>query len=205
MEDKPLTPVSTDPIELTALETSPSLIFTSFTATTAFQLGLALRNRILSLPPSSRKPALISITLTTAPLPFTTDSQPVPPHVVFQCATEPGTIPDNEVWVRRKRNTVLRWGVSSWLMRNKLLSSLSDLKKDGVEAAFVQKYALRSSNGGAVADDYAIHGGGFPVRVRGVDGVVGVIVVSGLKQEDDHQVIVDVVREFILQGGEASA
>ncbi|RAK82239.1 Clavaminate synthase-like protein [Aspergillus fijiensis CBS 313.89] len=87
-----------------------------------------------------------------------------------------------------------------WLMRNKLLSTLADAEKGGVEATFVRKYALRSSNGGAVADDYAIHGGGFPVRVRGVDGVVGVIVVSGLKQEDDHQVIVDVVREFISQG-----
>ncbi|RAL16290.1 DUF967 domain protein [Aspergillus homomorphus CBS 101889] len=200
MEDKPLSPVSTDPMTLTAHETSPALIFPTFSSTTAFNLGLALRNRILTLPPTSRKPALISITLTTAPLP-TVDHQPVPPHVVFQCATEPGTIPDNEVWVRRKRNTVLRWGVSSWLMRNKLLAALSDSEKAGVEAAFVKKYALRSSCGGAVADDYAIHGGGFPVRVRGVDGVVGVIVVSGLKQEDDHQVIVDVVREFILQGG----
>ncbi|RAH39794.1 DUF967 domain protein [Aspergillus brunneoviolaceus CBS 621.78] len=208
MEDRPLTQVSTDPITLTAHETSPALIFSTFTATTAFNLGLALRDRILSLPASSRKPALISITLTTAPLPSSfTDNQPVPPHVVFQCATEPGTIPDNEVWVRRKRNTVLRWGVSSWLMRNKLLSTLADAEKGGVEAAFVKKYALRSSNGGAVADDYAIHGGGFPVRVRGVDGVVGVIVVSGLKQEDDHQVIVDVVREFISQGrgGEVSS
>ncbi|PYH85005.1 DUF967 domain protein [Aspergillus uvarum CBS 121591] len=200
MEDRPLTQVSTDPITLTAHETSPALLFPTFTATTAFNLGLALRTRILSLPVSSRKPALISITLTTAPLP-STDAQPVPPHVVFQCATEPGTIPDNEVWVRRKRNTVLRWGVSSWLMRNKLLATLSDADKGQVEAAFVKKYALRSSNAGAVADDYAIHGGGFPVRVRGVDGVVGVIVVSGLKQEDDHQVIVDVVREYISQGG----
>jgi uncharacterized protein (UPF0303 family) len=29
-----------------------------------------------------------------------------------------------------------------------------------------------------------------------VEGVVGVIVVSGLWQEDDHQVIVEVVEEF---------
>ncbi|PYI36417.1 hypothetical protein BP00DRAFT_387030 [Aspergillus indologenus CBS 114.80] len=198
MEDRPLSQVSTDPITLTAHETSPTLIFPTFTATTAFNLGLALRTRIRALPAASRKPALISITLTTAPLPAATE--PLPPHVVFQCATEPGTIPDNEVWVRRKRNTVLRWGVSSWLMRQKLLAALAGADKGQVEAAFVRKYALRSGNGGAVADDYAIHGGGFPVRVRGVDGVVGVIVVSGLKQEDDHQVIVEVVREFIAQG-----
>ncbi|RAH85903.1 hypothetical protein BO86DRAFT_406357 [Aspergillus japonicus CBS 114.51] len=199
MEDRPLSQVSTDPITLTAHETSSALLFPTFTATTAFNLGLALRTRILALPATSRKPALISITLTTAPLPATS-ADSIPPHVVFQCATEPGTIPDNEVWVRRKRNTVLRWGVSSWLMRHKLLAALRDADQGQVEAAFVRKYALRSGNGGAVADDYAIHGGGFPVRVRGVDGVVGVIVVSGLKQEDDHQVIVDVVREFIAQG-----
>ena len=43
---------------------------------------------------------------------------------------------------------------------------------------------------GERAGDYAIHGGGFPVRVLGIEGVVGAIVVSGLAQEEDHQVIV---------------
>ncbi|RAK97369.1 DUF967 domain protein [Aspergillus ibericus CBS 121593] len=190
MEDRPLPAASTDLSTLTALESSPSLLFPTFTSTTAYTLGQALRTRILSLPPAQRKPALISISLSGFPT----------PHIVFQCATEPGTVADNEEWVRRKRNTVLRWGVSSWLMRNKMLSSGVDSK--GVEAGFVRKFALVSSGGGGVADDYAIHGGGFPVRVRGVDGVVGVIVVSGLKQEDDHQVIVEVVKEFIAQGGQ---
>lgn len=69
-----------------------------------------------------------------------------------------------------------------------------------VEGAFVRKFALKSSCGGGAADEYAIHGGGFPVRVKGVDGVVAVVVVSGLKQEDDHQVVVEVVEEFIRHG-----
>jgi len=30
---------------------------------------------------------------------------------------------------------------------------------------------------------YATHGGGFPLRVKGVEPLVGVVVVSGLKQE----------------------
>ena len=42
---------------------------------------------------------------------------------------------------------------------------------------------------------YAIHGGAVPIRVQGVEGVVAVVVVSGLKQHEDHGVIVDVVRE----------
>ncbi|PLN78242.1 hypothetical protein BDW42DRAFT_187536 [Aspergillus taichungensis] len=203
--DKPLPPASRDPVVLTAQESSPSVIFPSFTATTAWALGLSLRERILALPSSQRRPALISISLGGA--------HPAP-HVVFQCATEPGTVADNEEWVRRKRATVLRWGVSSWLMRRKVLAGLvagvggtgddegrerreREMEKE-VEGAFVRKFALGASGGwGAPADEYAIHGGGFPVRVTGVDGVVGVIVVSGLRQEDDHQVVVETVREFL--------
>ena len=61
-----------------------------------------------------------------------------------------------------------------------------------VEAAFANKYAL-----GATTGEYAIHGGGVPVRVKGVEGVVGVIVVSGLKQEEDHMVVIEALEEFI--------
>ncbi|KAL4887151.1 DUF967 domain protein [Aspergillus karnatakaensis] len=190
MVDTPLSPASTDPRELAALESSPSAIFPTFTATTAWTLGNALRNRILSLPSSQRKPALISITLTGGS----------EPHILFQAATEPGTVADNEVWVRRKRNTVLRWGLSSWAMRQKMIAGRGG-DANGVEEAFVGKYALKSSSGGVTADEFAIHGGGFPVRVRGVDGVVGVIVVSGLAQQDDHQVIVEAVRGFIEKEG----
>lgn len=42
---------------------------------------------------------------------------------------------------------------------------------------------------------YAIKGGGVPIRVRGVEGVVGVVVVSGLSQMEDHGVIMDVIEE----------
>lgn len=146
---------------------------------------------MLSLPPAQRKPALISISLSNG-------------HVVFQAATESGTVPDNENWVRCKRNTVLRFGVSSWAMRMKMLAGLgsANAAADEVEAAFVKKYRLASSNGGAVADEYAIHGGGYPVRVRGVEGVVAVVVVSGLKQEDDHAVVAETVREVVAAQGE---
>ena len=37
-------------------------------------------------------------------------------------------------------------------------------------------------------------GGGVPIRVTGVEGVVAVVVVSGLKQDQDHGVIVEVVQ-----------
>lgn len=66
-----------------------------------------------------------------------------------------------------------------------------------VEAAFAQGRGVKSSVPGGVPDDYAIHGGGFPIRVVNVDQVVGVVVVSGLKQEHDHQVIVEVIEDFL--------
>ena len=62
------------------------------------------------------------------------------------------------------------------------------------EKIFAKKYML-----GEKAGQYAIHGGGVPVRVRGVEGIVGVVVVSGLKQHEDHAVVVEGILEIIEQ------
>jgi uncharacterized protein (UPF0303 family) len=64
-------------------------------------------------------------------------------------------------------------------------------KMEGDEARFATKYALGDSAG-----EYAIHGGGVPVRVTGVEGVVAVIVVSGLAQHEDHQIVVEALQAF---------
>ena len=50
---------------------------------------------------------------------------------------------------------------------------------------------------GDTAGQYAIHGGGIPIRVKGVEGIVAVIVVSGLAQHEDHQIIVEALEEFL--------
>lgn len=113
--------------------------------------------------------ALISIGTTAGP-------------TLYQSVTGPGALPDNEVWVARKRAAVLRFGVSSYMLGRKY---------DGNEAAFAAKMGLAPEQ----AARYAIHGGGIPIRVEGVEGVVAVVVVSGLKQEEDHGVIADVIRE----------
>jgi uncharacterized protein (UPF0303 family) len=44
--------------------------------------------------------------------------------------------------------------------------------------------------------EYAPHGGGFPLTVAGT-GPVGVAIVSGLPQQDDHALIVECLEEFI--------
>jgi uncharacterized protein (UPF0303 family) len=70
-------------------------------------------------------------------------------------------------------------------------------KMKGDEEAFAKKFALGERAGG-----YAIHGGGYPVRVRGVEGTLAVVVVSGLKQEEDHGVVVEGLRAFIAKCAE---
>jgi uncharacterized protein (UPF0303 family) len=85
--------------------------------------------------------------------------------------------------VARKRKTVLRFGVSSWWMYNKM---------KGDAKAFAETYVL-----GASAGEYAINGGGVPVRVKGVEGVVAVVVVSGLTQQEDHQVVIEALQNSL--------
>ena len=139
-----------------------------FTADTAWELGTRLRERLRR---ASSKPAVVNITLAA-------HSQ-----LLFHTATGRGTAPDNDTWVARKRAAVLRWGTSTWFMHNKY---------GGNEDNFRAKFML-----GDRAGEYAIHGGGFPVRVKDVEGVVGIIVVSGLSMQEDHEVIVEVIEEYL--------
>ncbi|KAK5011601.1 hypothetical protein LTR39_004488 [Cryomyces antarcticus] len=156
------------PRDLAAIESiEASLLFPSFTSDTAWEIGCLLRSRLLQF----HAPVAVNISLANSN------------QVIFHTCTRSGTAPANDVWVSRKRATVLMWGYSTWYMHNKM---------GGDEKGFRDRYML-----GERAGDYAIHGGGFPIRVTGVEGVVGVIVVSGLKQEQDHQVIVEVLQEYL--------
>ena len=85
----------------------------------------------------------------------------------------PGTGPTNADWARRKRNVVELLHTSSYAVGLKLEQENSTLEAK-------QGLALR---------DYTPHGGGFPLRVRGV-GVVGVVTVSGIPQREDHAMVV---------------
>lgn len=64
----------------------------------------------------------------------------------------------------------------------------------GDEKQFAEKYGL-----GQRAGEYAIHGGGVPVRVKGVEGLVAVCVVSGLKQHEDHGVVIEAMEACIKE------
>lgn len=124
-----LPPPPTDPNQIALID--DALSFPVFTAQTAWALGTLLRTKLLAFD----KPAVVDISLAHGN------------HCLFHTATQSGTSPDNDQWVVRKRNTVLRWACSSWYLGRKFA---------GDERAFADKYAL-----GAQAGSYAIHGGGW--------------------------------------------
>jgi uncharacterized protein (UPF0303 family) len=100
-------------------------------------------------------------------------------HQLFHAAL-PGATPDNDSWIRRKARVVNRFGHSTLYMRQAS-------REQGT--TFEQKYGLDPLR-------YAAHGGGFPILVRGV-GPVGVVVVSGLPQLEDHRMVVAALRARI--------
>lgn len=95
-------------------------------------------------------------------------------------AALPGTAADNDAWIERKVRVVRRFGRSSFAVGTALR-----LEGRTIQEAYLLDEA-----------EYAPHGGAFPVTVKGV-GVVGTVAVSGLPQEDDHALVVSVLREFL--------
>ena len=97
-------------------------------------------------------------------------------HQLFHAAL-PGASPDNDSWILRKARVVHRFGHSSLYMRQ-----LCAAEGTTVEDKF-----------GLDPREYAAHGGAFPILVRRV-GPVGVVVVSGLPQVEDHRMVVAALR-----------
>jgi uncharacterized protein (UPF0303 family) len=102
-------------------------------------------------------------------------------HPLFFTAM-PGTTPDNVDWIRRKRNVVQRFHRSSYAI-GLILQKQGTTLTDQV---------------GADVRDYATHGGCFPIFLRGT-GCIGTITVSGLPQRADHELVVEVLAEFLEQ------
>lgn len=102
---------------------------------------------------------------------------------LFHCAL-PGTAADNDAWIERKNRVVRRFGHSSFYVGQ-------SLRRDGTTIA--ERFLLDEA-------EYAPHGGAFPVIVRDV-GMVGTVTVSGLPQEDDHRLVVEVLRAFLADPG----
>jgi len=100
-------------------------------------------------------------------------------HQLFHYAFE-GTSPDNDEWIIRKNRVVNRFWVSSLSIGTKL--KLIDKTID-------EKYFISDK-------EYSAHGGAFPIIIKNV-GVVGTITSSGADQITEHNLIVEVLSEFL--------
>ena len=101
--------------------------------------------------------------------------------VLFHCVL-PGSTADQEEWIRRKSAAVLRFEHSTALLG--------------------ERFSERNPLGGGwlAPEDYTLDGGSFPLRVRGA-GVIGAITVSGLSSDEDHQMVVDGIRNYLKTVG----
>nr|WP_324258082.1 heme-degrading domain-containing protein [Cellvibrio fontiphilus] len=93
----------------------------------------------------------------------------------------PGTNKDNQDWINRKRQSVMRFGHSSYytgqynLAKNRNFETIPHLDPK----------------------QYCAHGGAFPLRIKN-SGLIGAATVSGLAQEMDHQMVIDALRKIVL-------
>ncbi|MER6158408.1 heme-degrading domain-containing protein [Streptomyces sp. NPDC001868] len=94
-------------------------------------------------------------------------------------AALPGSTPDNDAWIDRKRRVVERYGASSYL----------------VGARFRAKGTTFEDSSRLDPDTFAAHGGSFPVTVMGA-GIIGTVTVSGLPQLEDHALVVEALERF---------
>ncbi|KAI8987947.1 hypothetical protein BDF20DRAFT_910502 [Mycotypha africana] len=135
--------------------------FTKFTSEDALKLGLLLLENVKPY----KKSVVIDIAMNG--------------HQLFHYAMD-GTSKDNDEWVRRKNNTVNRFGHASYYVGRYIASQ---------GKTFEEKYY-------ASEKEYATHGGAFPLIIKNV-GVVGTVTVSGLAQQDDHNVVANTIEQYI--------
>jgi uncharacterized protein (UPF0303 family) len=95
-------------------------------------------------------------------------------------AALPGTSADNDAWIERKSRVVDRYGHSSFL----------------IGTQFREKGGSFEADSRLDPDQYAAHGGVFPVIVAGV-GPIGTVGVSGLPQVEDHAFVVEQLTSFL--------
>ena len=100
-------------------------------------------------------------------------------------ASLPGSKPENDEWIARKARVVLASGHST--MHERVLSEETNVD-------WYEQHNLPEKL-------HAIHGGGLPLNVIG-KGLVGILLISGLPQVDDHLLGVEIITEFLARKGE---
>jgi uncharacterized protein (UPF0303 family) len=100
-------------------------------------------------------------------------------------ASLPGSTAENQWWIDRKARVVLLKHHSSIYERVSAQERGVDWHKEN----------------NLLDETHAIHGGGLPLITKG-DGFVGVLLISGLPQVEDHLLGVEVLTEFLARKGE---
>jgi uncharacterized protein (UPF0303 family) len=100
-------------------------------------------------------------------------------------ASLPGSTPENDWWIGRKARVVKLKKHSSMFERVLAEEQGIDWHKEN----------------NLLDETHAIHGGGLPLITK-EDGFVGVLIISGLPQVDDHLLGVEVLTEFLARKGE---
>ena len=97
----------------------------------------------------------------------------------------PGSTPENDWWISRKARTVL-------LKHHSTMYERVSAQERGVDW---------HKENNLLDETHAIHGGGLPLITKN-EGFVGVLLISGLPQVEDHLVGVEVLTEFLARKGE---
>ena len=150
--------------------------------------GLLKEEQLLVLPDLSLKSAIeigeIAKSLgTQRSLPIAVEVR-VGDWIVYH-ASLPGSTPENDWWIGRKARVV----------KLKKHSSM-------FERVLAEEHGIDWHKENNLLDEtHAIHGGGLPLSTKD-DGFVGVLIISGLPQVDDHLLGVEVLTEFLARKGE---
>jgi uncharacterized protein (UPF0303 family) len=150
--------------------------------------GLLKEEQLLVLPDLSLKSAIeigeIAKSLgTQRSLPIAVEVR-VGDWIVYH-ASLPGSTPENDWWIGRKARVVKLKAHSSMFERVLAEEQGIDWHKEN----------------NLLDETHAIHGGGLPLITK-EDGCVGVLIISGLPQVDDHLLGVEVLTEFLARKGE---
>ena len=106
--------------------------------------------------------------------------------IVFHVSL-PGSTLENDSWIARKARVTMATGNST--MYERVLA----------EEQGINWYEVKSMSEAT----HAIHGGAIALNVTGL-GLVGILLISGLPQVQDHLLGVEVIAEFLARKGELS-
>jgi uncharacterized protein (UPF0303 family) len=100
-------------------------------------------------------------------------------------ASLPGSTPENDWWMSRKARVVM-------LKHHSTIYERISAEERGVDW---------HKENNLLDETHAVHGGGLPLITKD-EGFVGILLISGLPQVEDHLLGVEVLTEFLARKGE---